>query len=83
MAVTVKIEEDQIEEIKKVVDECGFHSTEEFISSAIEQKLIELQREKFYHLTDRIREGIGKKGYTVKQAVEEIEKMRHEDHHSG
>jgi metal-responsive CopG/Arc/MetJ family transcriptional regulator len=83
MAITITIPEDLVKGIKKIIDEGGFQSPEEFIAAAIEQKLLEMQKEKFYHLTDEIRQGIEKKGYTVKQVIEEIEKLRHEDHHSG
>ena len=83
MAVTVIIPEDLVKGIAKIIDEGGFQTPEEFIATAIEQKLLELQKEKFYHLTDEIRQGIEKKGYTVKQVIEEIEKLRYEDHHSG
>ena len=83
MAVAVTIPEDLVKGIAKIIDEGGFQTPEEFIAAAIEQKLLELQKEKFYHLTDEIRQGIEKKGYTVKQVIEEIEKLRYEDHHSG
>jgi len=83
MAVTVIIPEDLVKGIAKIIDEGGFQTPEEFIATAIEQKLLELQKEKFYHLTDEIRQGIEKKGYTVKQVIEDIEKLRYEDHHSG
>jgi metal-responsive CopG/Arc/MetJ family transcriptional regulator len=83
MAITITIPEDLVKGINKIIDEGGFQSPEEFIAAAIEQKLLELQKEKFYQLTDEIRQGIEKKGYTVKQVIEEIEKLRHEDHHSG
>jgi metal-responsive CopG/Arc/MetJ family transcriptional regulator len=83
MAITVTIPEDLVKGIARIIDEGGFQTPEEFIAVAIEQKLLELQKEKFYHLTDEIRQGIEKKGYTVKQVIEEIEKLRYEDHHSG
>jgi metal-responsive CopG/Arc/MetJ family transcriptional regulator len=83
MAITITIPEDLVKGINKIIDEGGFQSPEEFIAAAIEQKLLELQKEKFYQLTDEIRQGIEKKGYTVKRVIEEIEKLRHEDHHSG
>ncbi len=83
MAITVTIPEDLVKRINKIIDEAGFQNPEEFIAAAIEQKLLELKKEKFYHLTDEIRQGIEKKGYTVKQVIEEIEKLRYEDHHSG
>jgi metal-responsive CopG/Arc/MetJ family transcriptional regulator len=83
MAITVTIPEDLVKRINKIIDEAGFQTPEEFIAAAIEQKLLELKKEKFYHLTDEIRQGIEKKGYTVRQVIEEIEKLRYEDHHSG
>lgn len=83
MAVAITIPEDLFKGINKIIEEGGFKSPEEFISAAIEQKLLELQKEQFYHLTDEIRHGIEKKGYTVRQVIEEIEKLRHEDHHSS
>jgi len=83
MAITVTIPEDLVKRINKIIDEGGFQTPEEFIAAAIEQKLLELKKEKFYHLTDEIRQGIEEKGYTVRQVIKELEKLRHEDHHSG
>jgi metal-responsive CopG/Arc/MetJ family transcriptional regulator len=83
MAITITIPEALVNGINKIIDEGGFQSPEEFVATAIEQKLLELQKEKFYQITDEIRQGIERKGYTVKQVIEDIEKLRHEDHHSG
>jgi hypothetical protein len=83
MAVKVTIPEDLVKGIAKIIDDGVFQTPEEFITAAIEQKLLELQKEKLYHLPDDIRQGIEKKGYTVKQVIEEIEKLRYDDHHSG
>lgn len=83
MAITITIPEALVKGINKIIDEGGFQSPEEFVATAIEQKLLELQKEKFYQITDEIRQGIERKGYTVKQVIEDIEKLRHEDHHSG
>jgi Arc/MetJ-type ribon-helix-helix transcriptional regulator len=81
MSLTITIPDDLIEGIKKVTEEGGFENTEEFVSAAIEQKLLEIKKDKFYRLTDDIRAGLEKKGYTIKQIIDEIEKYRHEDHH--
>lgn len=83
MSLTITLPDDLVEGIKKIAEEGGFESTEEFISAAIEQKLLEMKKDKFYHLTDDIRVGVEEQGYTVKQIIDEIERRRHEDHHSG
>ena len=83
MSLTITIQDDLVEKIKKIAEEGGFENAEEFISAAIEQKLLEIKKEKFYHLTDDIRAGIEKQGYTVTQIIDEIERLRYEDHHSG
>ncbi len=83
MSLTITIPDDLVEGIKKITEEGGFESNEEFISAAIEQKLLEIKKDKFYRLTDDIRGGFEKKGYTVKQIIDEIERRRHEDHHSS
>jgi len=81
MILTITLPDDLVEGIKKVTQEGGFKSTDEFISAAIEQKLLEMKKDKFYHLTDEIRDGLEKKGYTISHILDEIEKQRHEDHH--
>lgn len=83
MSLTITIPDDLLEGIKKITEEGGFESTEEFISAAIEQKLLEIKKDKFYRLTDEIRKGLEKKGYTVKHIIDEIERLRFEDHHSS
>ena len=83
MSLIITIQDDLVEKIKKIAEEGGFENAEEFISAAIEQKLLEIKKEKFYHLTDDIRAGIEKQGYTVTQIIDEIERLRHEDHHCG
>jgi metal-responsive CopG/Arc/MetJ family transcriptional regulator len=83
MSLTITIPEELLEGIIKFTEEGGFKSPEEFISIAIEQKLLEIKKDKFYRITDEIREGIEERGYSIKQVIDEIEKQRHEDHHRG
>jgi len=83
MSVTVTIPDELIKGIKKAAEEGGFESTEAFVSAAIEQKLLEIKKDKFYRLTDDIRVGLEMKGYSIKQIIDEIEKNRYEDHHRG
>lgn len=83
MSLTITIQDDLVEKIRKIAEEGGFENAEEFISAAIEQKLLEIKKEKFYRITDDIRAGIEKQGYAVTQIIDEIERLRHEDHHSG
>ena len=83
MSLTITIQDDLVEKIKKIAEEGGFENAEEFVSAAIEQKLLEIKKEKFYRITDDVRAGIEKQGYTVTQIIDEIERLRYEDHHSG
>lgn len=67
MSLTITIPDDLMKKVVTIIDECGFLSAEDFVSAAIEQKLLEFKKDKFYRLTDEIREGIEGRGYTVKE----------------
>ena len=78
---TVHIPEDLVQDIEKVIADGAFESTADFVASAVEQKLLDLQRDEFYGLTDGIRQGLQERGHTIRQILDEIERLRHEDHH--
>ena len=67
MSLTITIPEEIVDGIIKITEEGGFKSPEEFISIAIEQKLLEIKKDKFYRITDEIREGIEERGYSIRR----------------
>lgn len=78
---TVCIPDEFVQDIEKVIAEGAFENAEEFVTSAIEQRLLDLRRDEFYYLTEGIRQGLQERGYTIRQLLDEIERLRHEDHH--
>ena len=77
----IHIPEKFVQDIEKVITDGTFKNAEEFVASAVEQKLLDLQGYEFDHLTEGIRQGLLERGYTIRQVLDEIERLRHEDHH--
>jgi len=77
----VHIPQEVFQEIEQVTADGAFASPEEFVASAVHQKLLDLRAYEFYHLTDGIRQALQERGITIQQTLDEIEKLRHEDHH--
>lgn len=59
-------------EIEKATKEFGFASKEEFISQAIREKILELKKIKFFSISEKIREGLLKKGINPEKLLREF-----------
>ena len=81
MSLTITIQDDLVEKIKRLLKKADLKMQKSLFLLLL-SKIIR-NKKKFYHLTDDIRAGIEKQGYTVTQIIDEIERLRHEDHHCG
>lgn len=77
----VHIPQEIFQEVEQVTADGAFVGPEEFVTSAVQQKLLDIRRYEFYDLTDGIRQGLQKRGTTIQQTLDEIERSRHEDRH--
>jgi len=62
MSHVVHIPQETFLEIEKVIAEGAFARPEEFVTSAVQQKLLDLRGYEFYRLTDGIRQGLQERG---------------------
>jgi len=81
MSHVVHIPKEIFQEIEQVTADGLFADPEAFVTSAVRQKLLDLRGYEFYRLTDGIRQGLQERGTTIQQTLDEIERLRHEDHH--
>ncbi|MBS1262951.1 MAG: hypothetical protein MAG715_00116 [Methanonatronarchaeales archaeon] len=58
---------------EEVAEEWGFSSVEEFVNEAVENRILEFRRCRFFEGTDRIREGLEKKGFTERELLRDFE----------
>lgn len=65
MTLTIKITKRLIPQISAALAEMGYEDEESFVQMAIEDKLLELRKGKFYQITDKIREGLRIKGISI------------------
>lgn len=81
MSHVVHIPQETFQEIEQVTADGLFADPEEFVASAVRQKLLDLRGYEFYRLADGIRQGLQERGTTIQKTLDEIERLRHEDHH--
>ncbi|MCK4781361.1 hypothetical protein KAS79_00330 [Candidatus Parcubacteria bacterium] len=58
--------------IKKTVREFGYLDEEKFIREAIEKRLMELKKFRFFAISEEIRKGLEKKGIKPEDVLREI-----------
>lgn len=58
--------------IKKTVREFGYLDEEKFIREAIEKRLMELKKLRFFAISEKIRKGLEKKGIKPEDVLKEI-----------
>ncbi|MFQ6003424.1 MAG: hypothetical protein ACE5KJ_06725 [Candidatus Zixiibacteriota bacterium] len=51
-------------EFKELIESFGYESEEEFVKEAVEDKILELQKKTFFEISDKVKEGLIKKGIT-------------------
>ena len=81
MSHVVHIPQETFQEIEQVNADGLFADPEAFVTAAVRHKLLDLRGVEFYYLTDGIRQGLQERGTTIQQTLDEIERLRHEDHH--
>lgn len=72
----VHLAEEILPQVESIVKEFGFQSREEFVQEAIRDKVLELQKERFFTGTDEIRKQLQKKGIAEKEMIQEFERRR-------
>lgn len=78
--VKVSISDTMAGELEGILKELGYSSTEEFAKDALEEKMLDLKRRKFFASTDRIREALESKGIQISEALAAFEKFRNENY---
>lgn len=78
--VKVSISDTMAGELEGILKELGYSSTEEFALDALEEKMLDLKRRKFFASTDRIREALESQGIQISEALAAFEKFRNENY---
>lgn len=63
---------------EKVAQEWGFSSLDEFINEAVEERILELKKQKFMQRSDKIGDGLKRKGLTEKDILDDFEDKRNQ-----
>ena len=81
MSVTaIQIPDELLDEASKFSEEAGFESTDAFVRWALREKLRELRRDRFYVVTDRVKQGLAERGITPEEILEDFDQFRRGDH---
>jgi len=64
------------DELTKIIVELGFEGNSEFIEEAVRGKILELKKQKFLHVSDKILNGLKAKSISHEEVIEDFEKQR-------
>jgi hypothetical protein len=72
MEAKIKFDNELAEELNKIVVELGFDGNSEFIEEAVRDKMLELKREKFFKISDKVALGLEKNKVIPKEILEDF-----------
>ncbi len=72
----IQISKELEPEVKSLVIALKFKSMEEFVNRVIREKILEIRKKRFIEITDRVAEGLRKKGIREEEIMVEFEKNR-------
>ena len=75
-ATTIELPSELLADVERIAQESGFASRDDFVRWALEDKLRELRRERFYQITDRAKQGLAERGNTAEEVLEDFERFR-------
>ena len=61
---------------EEMAEEWGFSSVDEFINQAVEERILELKKRTFIERSNKIKEGLSKKGFSKKDILKDFEEKR-------
>ena len=64
------------EELSKIIVELGFEGNSDFIEEAVRSKILELKRQKFFQISDKISHGLNFSKVAQKEVMDDFEKHR-------
>ena len=62
------------DELKRIVSELGFNGDSEFIEEAVRDKILELKRQKFFQISDRVALGLKNNKISPKEILDDFDK---------
>ena len=75
-SVTISISEELEEGLDSVISKFGFQSKQDFIISATRDKILELEKQIFFDISNEVAAGLKKHGFKDQEILEEFEKTR-------
>lgn len=74
--MTTQIPQKIEKEVKTFVDEYEYKNQHEFIKEAILEKIAKLKQETFFEISNRVKKGLKKRGFTEKKILADFESKR-------
>ena len=62
------------DELERIVSELGFNGDSEFIEEAVRDKILELKRQKFFQISDRVALGLKNNKISPKEILDDFDK---------
>lgn len=62
------------DELREIILDLGFSGDSEFIEEAVKEKILELKRQKFFKISDKVASGLESKGISSKEILDDFSK---------
>ncbi|MEA1993949.1 MAG: hypothetical protein U9N35_06110 [Euryarchaeota archaeon] len=76
MEKKIKFSKKTEKDMEMLVDEFGFDTEDEFVEEAVSEKILELKKQIFFNITDKIATGLNSGGMGAKEVLDEFERVR-------
>lgn len=72
METEIKLPEKLATELRKIAIELGFNGNSEFVEEAVKEKILELKKRQFFHISDKVARGLKGRGISSKEMIEKF-----------
>lgn len=62
------------DELKRIISELGFSESSEFIEEAVRDKILDLKKQRFFEISDKIASGLDENKVNKKEILDDFEK---------
>ena len=62
------------DELNRIISELGFNGNSEFIEEAVKDKILELKRQRFFQISDRVALGLKNNRINSKEILDDFDK---------
>ena len=76
METKIKLPDELTAELNRIISELGFNGNSEFIEEAVRDKILELKRQRFFQISDKIALGLKNNKVGSKEILDDFEKEK-------